>query len=105
MNVSGRRAERPLAEELAVLVEHLRAPVATIVHEDLPRLRIDGDAVDVVEVPRTRLLARLASLAPRRQILPVLVELDHTRAVVAVGHDEAAIGEPVHERRAVEMLL
>ena len=51
--------------------------------------------------PRVVLVRAL--LAPRRQELPVLVELRHARPVVAVRDDEAAVGEPVHVGRPVEM--
>src|SRR6266850_2666799 len=98
-------AESPLGQKLPILVEHLRAVVAAIVDEHPPRLRIDRNAVDVVEVTGPRVVRRIAFLAPGHHILAVLVELDHPRPVVTVRHDEAAVGEPVDERGAVEMLV
>ena len=105
----GGGTEAPLAEVLAVLVEHLHAVVLPIVDEHLPRLRIDGDAVDVVHVAgtllRRRAAAGCAGLAPRHQVLAVLVELHDARVRVAVGDEERAVGQPRHERRPVEMLV
>ena len=65
--------------------------------------KIDGDAVHVVHVARPRFLARLASHAEIQQELPLRVELRDAGAVVAVGHVEAAVGQPRHEGRSIEM--
>src|SRR5207248_5452422 len=55
-----RRAEiRPLGDELAALIEHLDALVAAIADVE-PSLRVDGDAVRLVE------LSRLGSLPPHQ---------------------------------------
>ena len=85
--------DRPLLDELAVLVENLHAIVPAVAHIDAPAHRIGGDAVHRIEITRTR-LGRGALLAPRQDELAVPIELRDTRAVVAVGHEQAAVGEP-----------
>ena len=93
----------PVVEELPVLVEHLDAVVVAIVDEHAAAHRIDGHAVHVVHVAGTRLVRRIALDAPLHQELPVLVELRDARAGVAVGDEERAVGQPVDERRPVEV--
>src|SRR5207247_7146247 len=43
MDVRGRLADTPLVQIFAVLIKHLNAAVAAIVHENAARLRIDTD--------------------------------------------------------------
>ena len=95
------RVDLPVTE-LAVLVEHLHAMVVAIVDEHAPADRIDRDAVDVVHVARARLVGRVALDAPVHQELPVLVEL-RDACPCTVGHEEGPVGQPVHERRPVEV--
>ena len=66
------RTEAPLVEILAVLVEHLHAAVAAIVDEHATRLRIDRDAVHVVEVARDASLAALPRCPHVIRYLPSL---------------------------------
>src|SRR4030095_4183145 len=94
----------PLVEILPVLVEHLHTAVAAIVDEHATRLRIDRDPVNVVEVAGT-LLGGRAALAPRHQVLAVLVELHDARILIPVGYEERAVRQPRHERRAKEVLV
>ena len=103
VDVRRRRTEAPLAQIFPVLVEHLDAMVLPIVDEHLTRLRIDRDAVDVVEVARPLLVRRVPLLAPRRQVLAVLVELHDARVGVAVGHEHHAVGQPREKCRPVEV--
>ena len=79
--------------------------VLPIVDEYLSRLRIDGDAVHVVEVAGPLLAGRRPFLSPCHQELAVLVELHDARVGVAVGDIERAVGQPRDERRPVEMLV
>src|SRR5262245_28925617 len=72
----GRIVEGPLIDELAVLVEYLHPAVTTIADVDTPRNWIGGNAVDDIEVVRTRLpAAGFASLTPCGDEFSVLVEL------------------------------
>src|SRR5437762_2511162 len=56
MHVGRSLAERPLVEELSVLVEHLDTVVAAVVDVDAQCLRIHGNAVHVVEVGGARVV-------------------------------------------------
>src|SRR5882762_4920170 len=76
-----------------------------IVLEDLVRTAISGPQRAVAHDVEQMDIRRLVAESPLGQKLPVLVELDHPRPVVTVRHDEAAVGEPVDERGAVEMLV
>src|SRR5439155_4075310 len=82
-----RRAEiRPLRDELAALIEHLDALVAAIADVE-PPLRIDGDAVRLVELSRLGPLA-----APPSDELAVLRVLDYPRVgALAVGDEDVAV--------------
>ncbi len=104
MNVRRLCAEAPLVEVLAVFVEDLHAMVAAIVYEDVLRDWINRQAVDVVEV-RGPLIRRRALHAPIHQEFSGLVEFRDARAVVSVGHEQSAVGEPGEERRPIEVLV
>ena len=90
---------RPLIQEPAGLVEHLDAAVVRVGHVDAP-IPIDVDAVGQVE-----LAWPAAFHAPRRHVLAVPVEFDDARVHVAVGHEEAAVGQPRQIGRAAEVRL
>ena len=104
MDVRRRRAEAPLVEVLAVLIEDLHTVVLAVVDEDPPGLSIDCDAVHVVEVAGA-LFGRRTLLAPCHQELAVLVELHDAGVRVPVGHEECAVGQPRDERRTVEVFV
>ena len=53
VDVGGVIADLPFIKIFAVFVEDLNAVVAAVVDEDVFRLRVDGDAVDVIEIART----------------------------------------------------
>src|SRR2546425_5187877 len=96
--------EGPLIDELAILVEYLHPAVSTIADVDTPRNWIGGDAVDDVEVVRTRLpTAGFASLTPCGDEFSALVELHDPIAIVAVSHEHRAIRQECHESRPVEV--
>ena len=105
VDVGGPLAHAPLVQVFAVFVEDLDSAVAAVVDEDPVGRRVDGNAVDIVPVVGASLVGRRTPLAPGGQVIAFGVELDHPGAVVAVGDDEAAVGEPGHERRAVEVGL
>src|SRR5579883_1081507 len=96
-------ADMPLVEIFAVFVEDLNAVVAAVVDENVPRLRIDGDAVHVVEVAGTLVVWRRALHAPVQEEFAVLIELGHARAVVSVGNEECAVGQPDNVSWTVEV--
>src|ERR1700680_3328811 len=90
----GAVAEVPLSEELAVLIEDLNAPVASVVDVE-PALVVDRDAVHGIEVVWPHLLAAgLAPLAPRHQELAVLVKFHDARFLVPIGDEEGAVRQP-----------
>src|ERR1700680_2703769 len=89
----GSVAEVPLSEELAVLVEDLNAPVASVVDVQ-PALVVDGDAVHGIEVVWSHLLAIFAPLAPRHQEFAGLIKFHDARFLVAVGDEEGAVRQP-----------
>ena len=96
--------EGPLIDKLAVLVEYLHPAVPTIADVDTPCNRIGRNAVDDIEVVRTRLpAASFASLAPRGNEFPVLVELHDAVAIVPVGDEHRAIRQERQESRPVEV--
>src|SRR5262245_52668837 len=103
MEAGGADGDPPLGEVRALLVEDLNAMVVAIVDEDAFRLEIDRHPMDVVHVPRTRLLPGLAGLPEIELELPAGIELRDARAVIPIRHVEAPIGQPRHECRTVEV--
>ena len=92
MNVGRPITESPPIEELAVLVEYLYTMIVPIVDEYTVRLRIDRNSVHVVEVTGPRIVARTVGfLAPRQQIVAVLIELHDASAVVTIRNHGAAV--------------
>ena len=79
------RAEGPLVQVGAVLVEDLHAAVRAVVDIHPPGRGVDADAMHVVHVARPRLAARLALLAPLPQDVAVHVVLDDALVIVPVG--------------------
>src|SRR5688500_19560870 len=70
-------------------------------HEQ-PAILADLDAVDGVELVRSRLARIFRRAAPVLDELAVLVELGHARAAVAVADEEGAIRQPIDIGWAVE---
>ena len=71
----------PVVEKLAVLVEDLNPPVASIDNIDAP-LVVDRDAVHGIEVIWADLVStELAWLAPGQQVVAMSVELDDARVL------------------------
>src|SRR4029077_18577380 len=87
-------ADMPFIEIFAVFVEDLNAMVAAIVDEDVARLRVDSDAVHVIEVAGALVVGRRALLSPIEEELAVLIELGHARSVIAIGDKKAAVRQP-----------
>src|SRR5437867_8380941 len=56
VDVGGRLAHAPCVEIFAVLVKDLDAAVAAVINENASRLRIDSDAMSIIEIARPRLL-------------------------------------------------
>src|SRR5262249_12065813 len=93
-----------LIDELAVLIEHLHPAIPTIANINTPRYGIGGNAVDNIEVIRTRLPAsRFASLTPGSDKFPILIELHNAIAVVPVSDEHRPIQKERQERRPVEV--
>src|SRR5262249_24250825 len=94
-------ARRPHVEEVAVLVESLDAPMAPI-NDEQPSVLADLNAVDGVELARSRILRILRRRAPVREEPAVLVELRDAGAAVAVADEERTVGQPVDVRGPIE---
>ena len=80
--------------------------VVSIVHENVMRRRIDGHSVYVAEVTGARIdgpARRSAECSPLHEELPVLIELRHACAGVAVRDEEGAVGQPIDIGRPVEV--
>src|SRR5581483_10317398 len=77
--------------------------ITAVVNKNTPGLRINSDAVHVVEVARPLVVRRVALLAPIHYEFAVLVELCDARAVVAVRHEHGAVRQPRQERGPVEV--
>src|SRR5262245_13007658 len=103
MNVRRLLTGAPFVQILAVFVERLDPMIRPIVHKNAPRLRIDGDAVDVIEIPRPFVIRWISFLAPVEKELAVLVELRHACSVVAVRDEHRAVREPGEESRTIEV--
>src|SRR5262245_45618488 len=77
--------------------------ISAIVHENSTRLRIDGDAVDIVEITWPFVVRRSAFLAPIEKELSILVELRNASSVITIGHKQRAVGQPGQKRRPIEV--
>src|SRR5215510_2478500 len=87
-----RNVEWPLIDELAVFVEYLHPAITAIADVDTPRDRIGGDAVNDIEVVRTRLLTSgFATLTPCRHEFSILVELHDAIAVITIGGEHRTV--------------
>ena len=64
MDVRRLLAHAEVVEELSVLVEDLNAMIGAVIHEDVPRLRVQRHAVDVVHVVGPLFIRRRALHAP-----------------------------------------
>ena len=96
-------ADVPFVEVFAIFVEDLNAVVAAVVDEAVLGLRVDGDAVDVIEVTGALVVRRRAFHSPIEQELAVLIELGHARSVIAIGDEEGAVGQPDDIGGAIEV--
>src|SRR5215472_10511302 len=106
MNIHRRpRAHIPLVEELSIFVELLNAPVVAIVDENEVTFRINGNSVNVIEIPWARFVGLAALLAPLEELLAILVKLNDTGAVIAVAQVETAIRLKGHKSWAGEMRI
>jgi hypothetical protein len=94
VNVGGRLAYAPCVEIFAVLIKHLDAAVAAVIDENASRLRIDSDAMNIIEIARPCLLAVLTFLPPGHQVFAILVELHYASVSVSVSDEEGAIRQP-----------
>src|SRR5208337_1568679 len=98
-----RHVDGDLAQELALAVEHLDAPVTAVRHVDAPA-RVHRNAVRSVE-----LSGAVAGLAPRLEPVAVFIDFSYARVDIAVadiyipgripGHVGHLPEHPVHRRQ------
>src|SRR5262249_51212736 len=93
----------PFVQVFAVFIEYLYAMICSIINEHSPCLRIDGDAVDVVEVSWPLVIRRISFLTPVEKELAVLIKLRDPRSVVSVRDEQGAVGKPSQESRTIEV--
>src|SRR5258706_835841 len=94
----GAFVDRPLPEELAVLVKDLDALVVAVDDVHLV-IGADRETVHQLELSRPRALG-----SPLEQVLAVLVEFDDAGIIVAIADEEGSIGQPGDIRWAAEVL-
>src|SRR5215467_8802097 len=103
VNVRRLLAGAPFIEVFAVFIEDLDAMIGAVVDEDVAGLRIGRDAVNVVHVAGALLVGRRSLLSPIHEEFAVFVEFRDASAVIAVGDEHCAIGEPGYIGGTVEM--
>src|SRR5688572_1810871 len=99
------RTEIPLAQILAVLVEHLYMAVVAVVDEDLAAGRIHSDSMHVEPVPWALLAAAAPLFTPLEQLLAVHVVLDNAEVVVPVRQVHRVRVHEDEERRPPEVTV
>src|SRR5262245_63137610 len=77
--------------------------ICPIIHEHSPCLRIDGDAMDVVEIAGPLIVWWIPFLAPVEKELAVLIKFRDARSVVSIRHEQCAVGKPRQESGTVEV--
>src|SRR5215467_8259228 len=103
VNIRGLCAGAPLIKIFSVLIECLNAMIAPIVDKHPPRLRIDGNSVNIVEISWTFVIWRISFLTPVHQEFAVFVEFCDAGSVVAIGDKHRAVRKPCEKRRPVEV--
>src|SRR5262249_11975208 len=103
MNIRRLFTWTPFVQVFPVFIEHLYSVIRSIIYEYAPSLRINGDAMNIVEVAGPLVIGRISFLAPIQKELAVLVELGHSCSVVTVRHEHRAVGKPCQESGPVEM--